>query len=1233
MLRGSKAKGVTAAPADEAAAAAAAAEVAATETQLVIQPSGLLPRTFDITKPFENGDDVVELGGRQFCIPPFYDVLAAQGRFPTLQELEIEAGLLGKPMTIDALTQIKNASKPDPDVQFHALGVIVGTAGKRTGSGPLGEGGRRRRSGSGSRTLYGPDGQRIIQRRRKRRKREEIPPEQRRKRTGAAAGIPEPPYIPSGSDAPVRVIVCWEASEERAAQPRALAQEELLRLPEDEQRSHAQAQLHWRWAKIACCDAPRAAHVLPAIRRKHLAAARYLAEACAREYALRLQRAQKDAAKASQRMRKLVRDMMTHWRRAEREAAEAKKQGEKEAVEAAKRAEEERERQRQEQRLAFLLTQTELYSHFMANKLGTPAGADAAAADHAAAGTAAAVAAEVAVQKTTAKMASFDAEYATLAQKGADGHAPGTLEGSLVNPTTMPASSTVEQPAGLKATLKGYQLKGLQWLVGLYEQGLNGILADEMGLGKTVQAIAFMAHLAECKGIWGPFLVVAPASTLHNWDQELQQFCPSLRVLPYWGQTADRKLLRKHLAPRRLYGQQAAFHVCVTSYQMAVQDESYLRRVRWQYMVLDEAQAIKSSVSLRWKTLLGFNCRNRLLLSGTPIQNNMAELWALLHFIMPSLFDNEDQFHEWFSKGIEGHAEGVQELNEHQLKRLHAILSPFMLRRVKQDVASEMAPKVEHTVYCQPSLRQQVVYAALKAQLDLSDLFDNGKLSERRMGSLMNLVMQLRKVCNHPQLFEEQTERAPLHFAALPPPPQPTAFGEPDWLPYLGGRSDIGFHLPRLIYEEGLPCLPSTHTGGLDTFASKWLRHRFNIFSPANLHAGAVGESGPLVLPLARRLLKAGDMLRAVTGFVPPVLAPPPHLTCSHRGFAHQQSDLQRSPWLLRLLFGPLPSLEAPGLSPCTAMGEATGSFLAGAPPLLRELSGRRLAAKRPLLGPICRVFGTAPARREYSLAKALVDSGKMAVLDALLRRLKAEGHKVLLFSQMTAMMGLLADYLAYRRYRFLRLDGSTVIADRRDMVRAFQTQPDIFVFLLSTRAGGLGINLTAADTVIFYDSDWNPTMDMQAMDRAHRLGQTREVTVYRLVIRGSVEERILARAQQKATVQQLVMSSNADASAPDVFAPSDMLSLLSDEGTPEQLAAAKEAKLQQSAATARMVGTSAGKAKGTGTARTARPRASRPRAPSGAVRKPRNHTGSKSASRPASNPASRASATKANAV
>lgn len=217
----------------------------------------------------------------------------------------------------------------------------------------------------------------------------------------------------------------------------------------------------------------------------------------------------------------------------------------------------------------------------------------------------------------------------------------------------------------------------------------------------------------------------------------------------------------------------------------------------------------------------------------------------------------------------------------------------------------------------------------------------------------------------------------------------------------------------------------------------------------------------------------------------------------------------------------------------------------AGSHHLIQEIDSEQPVYK-PALQLTHSIFGSSPPMRNFDPAKLLTDSGKLQTLDILLKRLRAGNHRVLLFAQMTKMLNILEDYMNYRKYKYCRLDGSTSIQDRRDMVRDFQHRSDIFVFLLSTRAGGLGINLTAADTVIFYESDWNPTLDLQAMDRAHRLGQTKDVTVYRLICKETVEEKILLRASQKSTVQNLVMTGGSVGG--DLLAPEDVVSLLLDD-------------------------------------------------------------------------------------
>lgn len=1030
------------------------------------------------------------------------------------------------------------------------------------------------------------------------------------------------------------------------------------------------------WVNIARKEIPRQHKIFVNNHKKLLEYTKRVSETCQREVKLKVSRSIKLMKGASIRTRKLARDMLVFWKRIDKEQAEVRKREEKEAAEALKREEELREAKRQQQRLNFLLSQTELYSHFMQNKPTSqpsealPVG-DEDSIDHEPADSTvvaeedeedpeeaelkreALKAAQNAVSQQKLITSAFDDECLKLRQASEPEEPPNGAEiaGSsnidLLNPSTMPVTSSVQTPEMFKGCLKDYQLKGLQWLVNCYEQGLNGILADEMGLGKTIQAMAFLAHLAEEKNIWGPFLVVAPASVLNNWADEISRFCPDLKTLPYWGGLQERVILRKNINPKRLYRREAGFHILITSYQLLVADEKYFRRVKWQYMVLDEAQAIKSSTSQRWKTLLSFNCRNRLLLTGTPIQNNMAELWALLHFIMPTLFDSHEQFNEWFSKGIESHAEHGGTLNEHQLNRLHGVLKPFMLRRVKKDVITEMTGKTEITVHCKLSSRQQAFYQAIKNKISLAELFDGkrGHLNEKKILNLMNIVIQLRKVCNHPELFERNEGSTYMYFGDIPNSLLPAPFGELEDAYYAGSQNPISYEVPKLVHQELAQSVETSSYG--QGIRAGCFEKLFNIFSAENIYQSSVKESRRLgectsvnhgsfgftrlidlsaeeVAFLARgsfmekllfaitrwdqhfldeildfmeaegkvfhdkhlerekvravarlllipsrsdrtslrkklifetgsdvpydalvvshddRFLANTRLLHSTYAFIPPTRSPPINAHCSARSFAYKRIEELHDPWMKRLFIGFARTSESNG--PREPRGPSHH--------LIQEIDSE-LPLVQPILQNTFKIFGSCPPMRSFDPAKMLTDSGKLQTLDILLKRLRAGNHRVLLFAQMTKMLNILEDYMNYRKYRYLRLDGSSTIMDRRDMVRDFQHRNDIFVFLLSTRAGGLGINLTAADTVIFYESDWNPTLDLQAMDRAHRLGQTKEVTVYRLICKETVEEKILQRASQKNTVQQLVMTGGHVQG--DLLAPEDVVSLLLDDPLMEQ--------------------------------------------------------------------------------
>ncbi|KAJ6769483.1 SNF2/RAD54 HELICASE FAMILY [Salix koriyanagi] len=250
----------------------------------------------------------------------------------------------------------------------------------------------------------------------------------------------------------------------------------------------------------------------------------------------------------------------------------------------------------------------------------------------------------------------------------------------------------VAQPSCIQGKMRDYQLAGLNWLIRLYENGINGILADEMGLGKTLQTISLMGYLHEFRGITGPHMVVAPKSTLGNWMNEIRRFCPILRAIKFLGNPDERKHIREELLVA------GKFDVCVTSFEMAIKEKSILRRFSWRYIIIDEAHRIKNENSLLSKTMRLYNTNYRLLITGTPLQNNLHELWALLNFLLPEIFNSAETFDEWFQiSGENDQQEVVQQLHKKDL---------------------------------------EVVNAG----------------GERKR--LLNIAMQLRKCCNHPYLFQ-----------------------------------------------------------------------------------------------------------------------------------------------------------------------------------------------------------------------------------------------------------------------------------------------------------------------------------------------------------------------------------------------------------------------------------------------------------------------------------------------
>ncbi|KAK3611417.1 hypothetical protein CHS0354_034864 [Potamilus streckersoni] len=463
-----------------------------------------------------------------------------------------------------------------------------------------------------------------------------------------------------------------------------------------------------------------------------------------------------------------------------------------------------------------------------------------------------------------------------------------------------------ESPSFIKGgEMRDYQVRGLNWMISLYENGINGILADEMGLGKTLQTISLLGYMKHYRHVPSPHLVICPKSTLINWVNEFKRWCPTIRAVCLIGNQEQRaNFIRDTLMP-------GEWDCCITSYEMVIREKSVFKKFNWRYMVIDEAHRIKNEKSKLSEIVREFKSANRLLLTGTPLQNNLHELWALLNFLLPDVFNNSEDFDAWFNTN---NCFGDDAL----VMRLHEVLRPFLLRRLKSDVESKLLPKKETKIFVGLSKMQREWYTKILMK-DIDVVNGAGKSDKMR---LLNILMQLRKCANHPYLFD-----------------------------------------------------------------------------------GA--EPGP------------------------------PYTTDIH-----------------------------------------------------------------------------------------LVDNcGKMAILDKLLPRLQEQGSRVLIFSQMTRMLDILEDYCCWRGYEYCRLDGQTPHEDRQVSINAYN-DPDStkFIFMLSTRAGGLGINLATADIVIIYDSDWNPQVDLQAMDRAHRIGQKKQVHVFRFITENTVEERIVERAEMKLRLDNIVI-------------------------------------------------------------------------------------------------------------
>ena len=683
----------------------------------------------------------------------------------------------------------------------------------------------------------------------------------------------------------------------------------------------------------------------------------------------------------------------------------------------------------------------------------------------------------------------------------------GTLEAMVA---AQPTGYTLETakvqtpvPFLLKGTLREYQHIGLDWLVTLYQKHLNGILADEMGLGKTIQTIALLSWLACERGDWGPHLIVVPTSVMLNWEMEFKRWCPAFKLLTYYGTPKERA------AKRQGWSKPNAFHICITSYTLVLQDARMFRRKKWKYLILDEAHMIKNWKSQRWQTLLNFNSKRRLLITGTPLQNDLMELWSLMHFLMPQVFASHAQFKDWFSNPLTGMVEGSSEYNKAIIQRLHSVLRPFLLRRLKKDVEKQLPAKHEHVLRCKLSKRQRQLYEEYVSQTETRNALASGNFL-----GIMNCLMQLRKVCNHPDLFEGRPiisafDMDPIHLHVPVLVLQDAIqLGNEDLkvLKLSDAASAISWERDTQQLMENVATFDQDLTSMDDDLAMILGNSPVSLLGSLGRTPSAKSLSvvSNFIQDLAnkrkewrkQRSKSIGSLSIFRSNQKPPLFGES-LVRCTSVEILRSQNAHS---YLQRGMDIPLPLVQAVKLPEQRSLDlDAVMKAFVFAIPKARTTNPELVSSVANNVSITDTIVGSKSLWEEYTKSTELLhipkirsqvffpdkrliqyDCGKLQELAALLNKLKSGGHRVLIFTQMSKMLDVLESFLNIHGHTYVRLDGATKPETRQILMQRFNTDPKLFCFILSTRSGGVGMNLTGADTVIFYDSDWNPAMDAQ---------------------------------------------------------------------------------------------------------------------------------------------------------